>query len=69
MEVMTEKREIDVCTECEPDARLESNSSLLRRAACPIHGVCWHLPMIVDADGRRMLRFPLADLASQKKSA
>jgi hypothetical protein len=69
MEVMTEKRELDVCTECEPNARLESNSSLLRRAECPIHGVCWHLPMVVDPDGRRVLRFPLANLASKKNGA
>jgi hypothetical protein len=62
--------EIDVCTECEPDSKLESDSSLLKRAECPIHGMCWHLPMIVeDGNGRRKLRYPMSERASKTKSA
>ena len=70
MEVKFEHHEIDVCTECEPDSKLESNSSLFKRAECPIHGVCWHVPMIVEAaDGKRKLRFPMSERTSQTKSA
>ena len=70
MDVKNEQREIDVCTECEPDSKLESNTSLFKRAECPIHGEAWHVPMVVEAaDGKRKPRYPMSESASQAKSA
>ena len=70
MDTIGKQLEIDVCTQCELDSNLENNSSLFKRVECPIHGMCWHLPMVVEAgNGTRKLRYPMMSERAYKKSA
>lgn len=49
-----------LCSECHPCDELDCRSLVLYSRECPIHGTCWHRPMIRDEAGRLRLAQPVS---------